>query len=182
MSFAVDYRDGASGRQRRCPVTGAVAADSTTATGNFSLITSTPGGTQIVKIAPDGSPETLWTSRDELVFSMGFSADGKPTSRHGRQRDHHRARRRRSVRDVAKTASAQVTSLATAPAERFMWLRPTLGKYSRSGRDTNPAEALSRIRSTLRFFRTGAADVVGRKRSDARKVAFYARSGNTSRP
>ncbi len=29
------------------------------------------GGTQVTKIASDGSPETLWTSRDDLVFTHG---------------------------------------------------------------------------------------------------------------
>src|SRR5580658_8339129 len=43
----------------------------------FSLFPSTTGGSQVVKISPAGSPATLWTSREDLVFSMGLSPNGK---------------------------------------------------------------------------------------------------------
>ncbi len=48
----------------------------------FSLFPSTTGGSQVVKISPTGSRETLWTSREELVFSMGFSPKRKNSSGH----------------------------------------------------------------------------------------------------
>ncbi len=35
------------------------------------------GGAEVMKIAPDGSPESLWTSREELVFAMALSPAGK---------------------------------------------------------------------------------------------------------
>jgi hypothetical protein len=35
------------------------------------------GGAEIVKIAPDGAPETIWTSHEDLVFATAFSAAGK---------------------------------------------------------------------------------------------------------
>ena len=49
----------------------------------FSLFPSTTGGSQVVKITPAGSPETLWTSREDLVFSIGLSPNGQNSARHG---------------------------------------------------------------------------------------------------
>ena len=43
---------------------------------SFPPISST-GGAEVVKIAPDGSPDTIWTSRDDLVFAMGLPPTGK---------------------------------------------------------------------------------------------------------
>src|SRR6202030_3025836 len=31
-----------------------------------------PGGSEIYRISPDGSPERLWSSRDDLVYALAF--------------------------------------------------------------------------------------------------------------
>ena len=59
-------------------------------TAPFSFFPSTSGGSEVIKIASDGSPESLWTSREELAFSMGSFASGKNSAGHGKQRRHHR--------------------------------------------------------------------------------------------
>src|SRR5262249_17696671 len=33
------------------------------------------GGSEVYRIAPDGSPSRLWTSRDDLVYSLAFTKD-----------------------------------------------------------------------------------------------------------
>ena len=43
----------------------------------FPFFPSTTGGSEVVKIAPDAPPVTVWTSREDLVFSMGLSSTGK---------------------------------------------------------------------------------------------------------
>src|SRR5579863_4136997 len=40
----------------------------------FPFISSPTGGAEVIKISADGSPETLWSSREDLVFAMGLSS------------------------------------------------------------------------------------------------------------
>src|SRR5579862_1896103 len=79
----------------RLPATVAPPATVTTVTGGGTIVTqsqpaagqtnlvfpfpaiATGGGAEVVQIAPDGSPQTLWSSRDDLVLSMGMSLTGK---------------------------------------------------------------------------------------------------------
>ena len=67
-------------------------------------------GAEIVKIAPDGSPETLWASRESLVFAMGFSS-GKLLLGTGNTGEIIELEGNDVYSAVAKTTSAQVTSL-----------------------------------------------------------------------
>src|SRR5271155_5024841 len=77
----------------------------------FSLFPSTTGGSQVVKISPAGAPETLWTSREDLVFSMGFSPNGKVLLGTGNKGAIIELQGDGVYSIVAKTASSQVTSL-----------------------------------------------------------------------
>src|SRR4029077_20549487 len=35
------------------------------------------GGSEIYRIAPDGSPDRIWTSRDDLVYALAFDRHGR---------------------------------------------------------------------------------------------------------
>ena len=37
----------------------------------------TLGGSEIYRLSPDGSPKTIWSSRDDLVYSLTFDHDGR---------------------------------------------------------------------------------------------------------
>ena len=80
-------------------------------TAPFSFFPSTSGGSEVVKIASDGSPESLWTSREELVFSMALSPAGKILLGTGNKGAIIELDSQNIYSTVAKTASAQVTSL-----------------------------------------------------------------------
>ena len=43
---------------------------------SFSVFQSTTGGSEVVKISPEGSPETVWTSREDLIFAMALETNG----------------------------------------------------------------------------------------------------------
>src|SRR5690242_14326474 len=75
-------------------VTGAVPQATTTVTagGNIAVIGPTSGVVQgpspfvpfpplltgsVYKISPEGAPEELWSSRDEVVYSLAVGADGR---------------------------------------------------------------------------------------------------------
>ena len=42
-----------------------------------SSSTGVPGGSEIYRISPDGSPSRLWSSRDDLVYTLAFDSRGR---------------------------------------------------------------------------------------------------------
>jgi WD40 repeat protein len=149
----------------------------------FSLFPSTTGGSQVVKISPAGSPETLWTSREDLVFSMGLSPNGKVLLGTGNKGGIIELQGDGVYSIVAKTASSQVTSLiagrdgqllvGTANPGKIFTLGP--GQESAGSFESDPFDAKI-------FSRWGRLTWWGQSGATKGKVSFYARSGNTSNP
>jgi WD40 repeat protein len=149
----------------------------------FSLFPSTTGGAQVVKISPTGSRETLWTSRDELVFSMGFSSSGKILLGTGNKGAIIELQGDGIYSIVAKTASSQVTSLiagrdgqllvGTANPGKIFTLGP--GQEAQGSFESDPFDAKI-------FSHWGRLTWWGENSATLGKVSFYVRSGNTSNP
>jgi outer membrane protein assembly factor BamB len=149
----------------------------------FSLFPSTTGGSQVVKISPAGSPVTLWTSREDLVFSMGLSPNGKVLLGTGNKGGIIELQGDSVYSIVAKTASSQVTSLiagrdgqllvGTANPGKIFTLGP--GQESAGSFESDPFDAKI-------FSRWGRLTWWGENSATKGKVSFYARSGNTSNP
>jgi sugar lactone lactonase YvrE len=148
---------------------------------------SAAGGAEVVKIGPDGSPETLWTSRDALVFSMGFSRAGKILLGTGDTGTVIELEGNDVYASIANTASAQVTSLIDGPDGKVFVATANPGKifalgpgYEPNGSfesDTFDAKIFSRWGRLTWFGESSAAPA-----APEAKVAFYVRSGNTSNP
>ena len=148
----------------------------------FPFISSPTGGAEVIKISADGSPETLWTSRDDLVFAMGLSSSRRILLGTGNKGTILSLDGNNVFSSIAKTASAQVTGLiagrdgkifvATANPGKIFTLGPG---YERSGSfesDTFDAKIFSHW-GRLSWWGDNAAQG---------KVEFYVRSGNTSSP
>ncbi len=136
----------------------------------FSLFPSTTGGAQVVKISPTGSRETLWTSRDDLVFSMGFSPNGKILLGTGNKGAIIELQGDGIYSIVAKTASSQVTSLIAGRDGQLLVGTANPGKIFTLG-PAQEAQGSFRIRPLRRqdFLALGTPDLVGRKRRNAGK-------------
>ncbi|MGA7030678.1 MAG: hypothetical protein WBY24_18700, partial [Candidatus Acidiferrales bacterium] len=149
----------------------------------FSFFPSTTGGSDVVEISPEGAPATLWTSREELVFAMGFSADGKILLGTGNKGAIIELEGSNVYSSIAKTASAQVTSLiagrdgtilvGTANPGKIFTLGP--GYESAGSFESDPFDAKI-------FSHWGRLTWWGDNGATQGKVAFYVRSGNTSSP
>jgi WD40 repeat protein len=149
----------------------------------FSLFPSTTGGAQVVKISPTGSRETLWTSREELVFSMGFSPSGKILLGTGNKGAIIELQGGNIYSIVAKTASSQVTSLipgrdgqllvGTANPGKIFTLGPA--QEAQGSFESDPFDAKI-------FSHWGRLTWWGENGATQGKVSFYVRSGNTSNP
>ena len=149
----------------------------------FSLFPSTTGGAQVVKISPTGSRETLWTSREELVFSMGISPSGKILLGTGNKGAIIELQGDGIYSIVAKTASSQVTSLipgrdgqllvGTANPGKIFTLGPA--QEAQGSFESDPFDAKI-------FSHWGRLTWWGENGATQGKVSFYVRSGNTSNP
>jgi flavin-binding protein dodecin len=149
----------------------------------FSLFPSTTGGSQVVKISAAGSPETLWTSREDLVFSMGLSPNGKVLLGTGDKGAIIELEGDGVYSIVAKTVSSQVTSLiaghdgqllvGTANPGKIFTLGP--GQESAGSFESDPFD-------TKIFSHWGRLTWWGENGATQGKVSFYVRSGNTSNP
>ena len=89
---------------------------------------ATAGGAEVVRIAPDGSPQTLWTSRDDFVLSMGFSRAGKLLLGTGDSGTVIELEGDDVYSNVATTASEQVTSLVAGSAGKVFVATANPGK------------------------------------------------------
>jgi hypothetical protein len=150
----------------------------------FSFFPSTTGGSEVVKISPEGSPETLWTSRDDLVFSMSLETNGNILLGTGNKGTIVELEKNRDYAKVASTAAAQVTSLVATRDGKIMVGTANPGKvftlgpgYASEGSfesDTFDAKIFSHW-GRITWMGDG-------ERAAASNVAFYVRSGNTSSP
>jgi WD40 repeat protein len=149
----------------------------------FSLFPSTTGGSQVVKISPAGSPETLWTSREDLVFSMGFSPDGKVLLGTGNKGAIIELQGDGVYSIVAKTVSSQVTSLIAARDGQLLVGTANPGKIFTLGPGQEAAGSFESDPFDAKIFsHWGRLTWWGENGATQGKVSFYARSGNTSNP
>lgn len=144
---------------------------------------SATGGAEVVRIAPDGSPETLWTSRDGLVFALGFSITGKLLLGTGDMGSLTELEGNGVYSNVATTASAQVTSLITGGGGKVFVATANPGKIFTLGPGYEPNGNFESSTFDARIFsRWGRVTWWGEGGSAKAKVEFYVRSGNTSSP
>jgi WD40 repeat protein len=149
----------------------------------LTYFASATGGAQVVRLSPDGSPKTLWTSRDDLVFTAAFSPSAKLLLGTGNKGSIIELEGNGVYSTVAQPASSQVTSLLTGPGGKVFVATANPGKvftlgpgYAKEGTfesDTFDADIFSHWGRLTWWGENGATDG---------KIAFYARSGNTSSP
>jgi len=149
----------------------------------FTYFASATGGAEVVKISPDGSPQTLWTSREDLVFATGLSPAGKLLLGTGNRGSVIELEGNDVYSSIAKSASEQVTSLvagaggkmfvATANPGKVFALGPGYASNGTFESDTFDAKIFSHWGRVIWWGENGGA---------RGKVEFYVRSGNTSSP
>ncbi|HXU20627.1 MAG TPA: hypothetical protein VN788_08605 [Verrucomicrobiae bacterium] len=148
----------------------------------FPTVSAT-GGAEVVRIAPDGSPETLWTSHDSLVFALGFSLTGKLLLGTGDMGSLIELEGNDVYSSVATTASAQVTSLITGGGGKVFVATANPGKVFTLGPGYEPNGTFESSTFDARIFsHWGRATWWGQGGSAKAKVEFFVRSGNTSSP
>lgn len=149
----------------------------------LTYFASAAGGSELVRLSPDGSPKKLWASNADLIFATAFSSAGKVLLGTGDSGSIIQLEGNGVYSTVAQSASAQVTSLLAAPGGKMFVATANPGKvftlgpgYAKEGSfesNTFDASIFSHWGRLTWWGENGATDG---------KVAFYTRSGNTSSP
>jgi hypothetical protein len=149
----------------------------------YPFPTTSTGGAEVVKISLDGSPQTLWTSRDDLVFAMGLTPAGKLLLGTGDKGTIIELEGNQVYSNVAKATAAQVTSLVAGPRGEIFVATANPGKVFTfgPGYETNGAFESETFDAKI-FSRWGRLTWWGENGLGQDKLELYVRSGNTSNP
>jgi WD40 repeat protein len=135
-------------------------------------------GSEIYQIAPDGSPKRIWSSRDDLVYALGFDARGRLLAGSGNKGRVFLIRGEQQFTDLVKASASQVTGFAKSPNGDIYVCTSNLGKIFLLG-DAPEAEGtyVSDVFDARTFSQWGRARVRG-----AGAFELWARSGNVDNP
>jgi len=150
----------------------------------------------IYRIAPDGAPDELWSSRDDIVYSLGLASDGRVLAGTGNNGallaiDGHGV-----FAQLAKSGSAQITGIARSSSGKVFLCTANPGKVFSLGPEYEPEGTFeSRSFDAQLFSQWGRLDWWGpppspetkgdaksASKSNEPRLEFFVRSGNTEEP
>jgi sugar lactone lactonase YvrE len=149
----------------------------------------------IYRLSPEGAPDELWTSRDDVVYSLGFASDGRVLAGTGNNGallaiDGHGV-----FAQLAKAGSAQITGIARNGNGKVFLCTANPGKVFSVGPEYEPEGTFeSRSFDAQLFSQWGRLDWWGPPPAAATnaksgaaaggepRLEFFVRSGNTEDP
>ncbi|HEV2697015.1 MAG TPA: hypothetical protein VGU90_03415 [Terriglobales bacterium] len=139
---------------------------------------SVPGGSEIYRIAANGSPTRLWNSRDDLVYSLAFDADGHLLAGTGNRGQIFEIAGREDYSELLKAGANQVTAFINAPKRGIYASTSNLGKiFILSEAPDSEGTYESDVFDAHIFSKWGRAEFRGKG-----NVELFARSGNVDNP
>ena len=135
-----------------------------------------------MKIAPDGSPESLWTSHDHLVFAMGLSPAGKLLLGTGDDGTVIQLEGNQIFSSIAKTNSVQVTDLIAGAGGKIFVATANPGKIFTLGPGYESGGSFESADLRREDLPAHWGRLTWQGNAQENKVALYVRSGNTSNP
>ena len=143
------------------------------------------GGSEIYRIAPDGSPLRIWSSREDIVYALAFDQQGRllaGTGNHGHvfaiQTGTDGAGTGGEYSDLLKAAATQVTAFAPAPNGGLYAATSNLGKlFSLGSAPMSEGTYESDVFDAHIFSRWGRAEI-----RSVGNVELFARGGNVDNP
>jgi hypothetical protein len=136
------------------------------------------GGSDIYKIAPDGSPSRIWTSHEDIVYALVFDSHDRLLAGTGNRGHVFAIEGADEFSDLLKAPASQVTGFARAPGGALYAASSNLGKiFSLGPGPENEGTYESDVFDAKIFSRWGRAEFRG-----AGNVDFLARSGNVDNP
>jgi hypothetical protein len=152
----------------------------------------------IYRIAADGAPEEIWTSRDDVVYALGLASDGRLLAGTGNNGALLAIDGRGVFAQLVKSGSAQITSIARGKDGRIFLCTANPGKVFSVGPEYEPEGTYeSRAFDAQLFSQWGRLEWWSPPPSDSSSVSkssakhsdsnaprleFFVRSGNTEDP
>ncbi len=138
----------------------------------------TAGGSDVYQIAPDGSPRRVWTSRDDIVYALGFDDQGRLLAGSGNKARVYTIEGSGNYVDLLKASATQVTAFTKGPNNGLYLSTSNLGKVFLLGPQADSEGTYeSDVFDAHIFSRWGRMEVLGSGNYD-----LYARSGNVDNP
>ena len=135
-------------------------------------------GSDVYRIAPDGSPARVWTSHEDIVYSLAFDSQARLLAGTGNRGHIFAITGQDDFSDLLKAPASQVTAFAKAPGGGLYAATSNLGKVFVLGPGPEAEGTYqSDVFDARIFSRWGRADFRG-----AGNVELYARSGNVDNP
>jgi hypothetical protein len=136
------------------------------------------GGSDVYRIAPDGSPSRVWTSHEDIVYALAFDSSNRLLAGTGNRGHVFAITAADDFSDLLKAAASQITGFAKAPAGGLYASTSNLGKIFVLGPEAeNEGTYVSDVFDAKVFARWGRAEFRG-----AGNVDLMARSGNVDNP
>jgi sugar lactone lactonase YvrE len=136
------------------------------------------GGSEIYRIAPDGSPARIWSSREDLVYALAFDQHGHLLAGTGNRGHIFAIRDSDQYSDLLKATASQITAFAHAPGGGLYVSTANLGKvFLLSAESASEGSYQSDVFDAHIFSRWGRAEFRG-----TGNVELFARSGNVDNP
>jgi hypothetical protein len=136
------------------------------------------GGSDVYRIAPDGSPTRIWTSHEDIVYALAFDSRDRLLAGTGNRGHVFAIEGADEFSDLLKAAASQVTGFAKAPGGGLYAASSNLGKVFVLGPGPeNEGTYESDVFDARVFSRWGRAEFRG-----AGEVDLLARSGNVDNP
>jgi len=136
------------------------------------------GGSEIYRIAPDGSPSRLWSSHEDIVYALAFDQRDRLLAGTGNRGHVFAISGEDEFTDLLKASATQVTAFASAPKGGLYASTSNLGKvFLLSATPESEGTYESDVFDAHIFSRWGRAEFRG-----AGNVELFARSGNVDNP
>ena len=136
------------------------------------------GGSDVYRIAPDGSPTRIWTSHEVIVYALAFDSHHKLLAGTGNRGHVFAVEGQDEFSDLVKAPASQVTGFAKAPGGGLYAASSNLGKIFLLGPGPQSEGTYeSDVLDARVFSRWGRAELRG-----AGNVDLLARSGNVDNP
>jgi len=146
--------------------------------GSFPVGAGTTGGSDVYRIAADGSPTRLWSSREDIVYALAFDSHNTLLAGTGNRGHVFAINGPDEFLDLLKAPASQVTGFAKAPGGALYVTTSNLGKVFVLGPGPESQGTYeSDVYDARIFSRWGRAEFRG-----TGNVELLARSGNVDNP
>ena len=160
------------------PTSGPSSSSVTSAPVVVGLPSGAAGGSEIYRIAPDGSPARIWSSREDLVYALAFDQHGHLLAGTGNRGHIFAVSNADHYTDLLKSTASQVTAIARAQGGGLYVSTSNLGKVFLLG-----AEPVAEGSYESDVFDANIFSLWGRAEfRGAGNVELFARSGNVDNP